>query len=182
MVSHIVIMADAAGNAAAVERVPGHPDYVRRLTPPDVVTNHFEGPSARDPKNLRVMETTSTLARNRRGITLLRRLPAAPSVADAVALLRDRRGVDGKPLPLGDRRAIDALIAAHGVVADTGTRSLWVSESPHLLGRFVRFDLPTLLADGYDPSAESGRLETVAADPLRDADEYARWRAQPHAE
>ncbi len=182
MVSHILVVADAKGNAAAVERIPGRADYIRRLRPPDVVTNHFEGPSAEDPKNRRVMETTSTVARRRRGEVLLRSLRTPPSVADAVTLLRDRRGVDGESLPLGDRRAIDALVAAHGVVAETRSRSLWVSESPHLLGRFVRFDLPVLLADGHDPKSKPTPLQTIPADPLRDAKTYSQWRAKQHLE
>jgi len=182
MVSHVLIVADANGNAAAVERVPGRDDHVRRLRPPAVVTNHFEGPSADDPKNRRVTETTSTLARRRRGEVLLRSLSTPASVADAVALLRDRRDVDGESLPLGDRRAIDALIAAHGIVAEPRSRSLWVSESPHLLGRFVRFDLPALLADGYDAKSDSAPPQTIPADPLRNAEAYAQWRAERHAE
>ena len=180
MVSHIVIVADAKGNAAAIERVPGRADHVRRLRPPDVVTNHFEGPSAEDPKNQEVLEMTSTRARRQRGQMLLGTLAPAPTAADAVALLRDRRGVDGKPLPLGDRRAINALIAAHGVVAEPRTRSLWVSESPSLLGRFVRFDLSLLLADRYDPRSAQPRLEAIPADPLRHADTYLQWRAGSH--
>jgi isopenicillin-N N-acyltransferase-like protein len=182
MASHILIVADANGNTAAVERVPRRADHVRHLRPPEVVTNHFEGPSASDPKNRRVIETTSTVARRRRGEALLGNLRPPASVADAVALLRDRRGANGEALPLGDRRAINALIAAHGIVADTRNRALWVSESPHLLGRFVRFDLPVLLADDYDPKSDPARPRTLPADPFRDAKAYVEWQAQHHAD
>ena len=61
-----------------------------------------------------------------------------------VALLRDRKGLGDAVLALGDRSAINALIATHGVVMDTKQRVLWVGESPHLLGRFVAFDLKIL--------------------------------------
>ena len=53
--------------------------------------------------------------------------------------------------------AVHALIATHGVVMDTTARVLWVSESPHLLGRFVGFDLRRALSPGYDP-AQPGEL------------------------
>ena len=72
-------------------------------------------------------------------------------------MLRDRKGVGGSPLPLGNRRAIDALIATHGVVMDATARVLWVSEGPHLVGRFVRFDLARLLDPSFTPTS---------ADPL----------------
>jgi hypothetical protein len=43
-----------------------------------------------------------------------------------------------------------------------------VSEGPHLIGRFIRFDLATLLAPGYDPRSddERHRVDAIPADPL----------------
>ncbi len=177
MVSHIVIVSDAGGHAAVVERVPGRPQFVRFLAERAVTTNHFEGPSAGDPANQRVRATTSSVPRRKRGDELIAALHAPATAADAVRLLRDRRGVGGVKLALGDRRAIDALIATHGVVMDTAARVLWVSESPHLLGRFVAFDLKRMLRDDYDPRADSAPLQAIPEDPLLTSGEYARWRA-----
>jgi hypothetical protein len=162
MVSHIVMLADRAGQVAIVERAPGEPPEVRRGSGKMGLTNHFEGPWTDDPANAQVKRETSTLARRARLDELLARLHPAATVADAVAILRDRKGVGDAPLPTGDRRAIDALIATHGVVMDTTARVMWVSEGPHLLGRFVRFDVGRLLAGGYDPKTEH---DIVATDP-----------------
>ncbi|HEY1536990.1 MAG TPA: C45 family peptidase, partial [Polyangiaceae bacterium] len=180
MVSHIVILTDESGRSAVVERVPGKPNFVRFLAPKAATTNHFEGPSAQDPKNLSVRAKTSTLPRRSRGDELLSRLPArlaAPdAVLDAVALLRDRKGTGDQSLALGDRSAINALIATHGVVMDTKRRILWVSESPHLLGRFVGFDLNRAFAADYDPEHASD-LPSIPEDPLLTSGEYGRFRA-----
>ena len=168
-----MIVADAAGHAATVERVPGEPPWVRRLGERVAVTNHLEGPHAQDPRNLRVRATTSSVARLARATELLAAAP--PLTAErTVGLLRDRRGAGGSPLPLGDRRAIDALIATHGVVMSTTRRVLWVSESPHLLGRFVAFDLGRLLDPDYVPEADSRPLEAVPADPMLASGEWER--------
>lgn len=179
MVSHIVILTDEHGRAAVVERVPGKPNFVRFLPNKAATTNHFEGPDSRDPKNLAVRENTSTLPRRGRADELLTRLPAhlspGDAVNDAIALLRDRKGPGGRELALGDRSAINALIATHGVVMDTKQRILWVSESPHLLGRFVAFDLKRMLALDYDPE-HSGELAASAEDPLLTSGDYARFR------
>jgi RsmE family RNA methyltransferase len=173
LVSHIVIVTDASGDVAVVERAPGVPAFVRRSKGRLATTNHFEGPLASDPHDEEVRAKTSTLARRARADALLAALGPNPGVADMVAMLRDRRDPQGNPLPLGDRRAIDALIATHGVVFDATARALWVSEAPHLLGRFVRFDLARLLADDYDPSQEpSADVTTIAADPLLTSGEY----------
>ena len=162
MVSHLVILVDASGDAAVIERAPGHTDHVRRLEGRAGVTNHFEGPLKGDAKNLRVRQETSTLARRTRADELLQALPSPVSVADAVQLLRDRAGAHGEPLALGDRNAIDALIATHGVVMDTGRRQLWVSEGPHLLGQFVLFDMNTL-ASAHPPKPAD--IVSIPADP-----------------
>lgn len=161
MVSHIVIIVDANGSAVAVERAPGHPDYVRKLRSNAAITNHFEGPLADDERNQRVKRETSTLQRRKRADELVSGLRDNVRVPDAVALLRDKKGAGGKPLELGDRNAIDALIATHGVVMDTRAGQLWVSEGPHLLGKFVLFDVKQLFEN---PDSDS--FDSIAADPL----------------
>jgi len=171
MVSHITIVTDATGKTAVVERAPGLPAHVRWSTTPLATTNHFEGPLANDPRDHEVRMHTSTLARRARGDVLVKDLPKPPGVVAMVGALRDRNGPDGKPLALGDRRAIDAIIATHGVVMDATARTIWVSEYPHLLGRFVRFDLRRLLADGFDPASDGSAaggpgFAAVAADPM----------------
>ena len=181
LVSHIVILSDEQGRAAAVERVPGKANFVRFLASKAATTNHFEGPGAEDPKNLNVRAKTSTLPRRSRADELLARLPArlSPSAAvnDAIAMLRDRKGPGERPLELGDRSAINALIATHGVVMDTLQRVLWVSESPHLLGHFVAFDLKRMLAADYEPEQIS-ELPRSGEDPLLTSGDYARFRAK----
>ncbi len=177
LVSHLVVLADATGATAAVERVPGAAPFVRRLPAAAAVTNHFEGPFADDEKNQRVRSKSSTLPRRQRGDELVSKLAGPVDVERAVALLRDRSAAGGSPLPLGDRKAIDALIATHGVVMETKARVLWVSEAPHLLGRFVAFDLKRLLSPDYRPEERLEQL-SLPADPLGSSDEYRRLREQ----
>jgi hypothetical protein len=182
MVSHIVIVTDAHGQSLVIERAPGAPDSARPLPSRAATTNHFESALSGDPKNQRVREHTSTLPRRARGDRLLADLPADSAMTPALAakLLRDRDAADGSALPLGDRRAINALIATHGVIMQTGTRTLWVSEAPHLLGEFRAFDLPRLLAPDYDPEADGVSLQTLPADELLTSGRYASWqREQP---
>jgi hypothetical protein len=184
MVSHILMIADAGGDVAIVERAPGEPPFVRRGSGKVPLTNHFEGPLADDPKNQAVLAVTTTRPRRRRLDELLAALPAGATAAQIVGVLRDRRGAGGAPLALGDRRAIDALIATHSVVMDATARVMWVSEGPHLVGRYVRFDLGTLLAPAFEP-APGQAVEALPEDPiLRDGayDAWARAGAPHHGE
>jgi isopenicillin-N N-acyltransferase-like protein len=147
MVSHMLLVADANGTFAIVERVPDEPAFVRWATGRIALTNHLEGPFASSDANLRVRARTSTLARRARADELLEALPRVITPADLAAILRDRALVGGTPLPPGDRRAIDAGIATHGVIMDLQERRIWVSEGPHLDGRFLGFSLAELLRD-----------------------------------
>lgn len=180
MVSHVVILADAKGQFAVVERAPGAPATVRRefADPARVaVTNHFEGPLAADPKNVAVREHTTTLARRARLDELLRDVgPAKADVTRAVAMLRDHACAGGAACALGDRRSIDAFIATHGIVADTTSRTLWVSAGPQLAGKFVAFDLRAAFDD--DGSAASRPAPSVIdADPILTDGRYPAARA-----
>jgi len=168
MVSHIVFVADGAGRFAVVERAPGAVAFVRDAKSHGTiaVTNHFEGPLAGDPKNLRVRATTSTLARRARIDELLACVaPHTVTPRTALAMLRDHQCAGGEACAVGDRRSIDALIATHGIVADATDRVLWVSAGPHLSGRFVKVDLRASLAPDAQlpPAAEP---ETLPEDPV----------------
>lgn len=151
LVSHILVLADAHGDVRAVERVPGQPLFARVLGPRAAVTNHFEGPARDDARNRKVVAETSTNARRERADELVHAVSVAEPLT-ALGILRDRSLAGGGALPIGDRRAIDALIATHGVIFDTQQKKVWVSEAPHLLGRFVEFDLTRMLAADYTPS------------------------------
>lgn len=157
MVSHIVFVGDAAGHFAVVERAPGTPAFVRLG---NAVTNHFEGPLASDPKDEAIRRTTTTLERRARVDALLEGTHDA-TPESTLALLRDHGCASG-PCPVGDRRAIDAFIATHGLVADLTSRTMWVSEGPHLSGRFVKVtfdeDVPSVLTElPADPALGDGR-------------------------
>ena len=183
MVSHLVLVADASGRSAIVERAPGVEANVVAPRDPDRVamTNDFAGPLAHDARNEQVRAHTTTLARRARLDELLAEVaPRDADVPRAVSMLRDHRCAGAVACALGDRRAIDALIATHGIVADTTARALWVSAGPHLSGAFVRFDLADELAPDHDPAQEPPP-ETIAPDPILSDGRYAEGAARASA-
>jgi hypothetical protein len=182
MVSHIVIVTDPTAQSMVIERVPRQTPYVYRVQDRAVITNHFIGPATDDPQNERVREETTTLYRQQRGQQILARYKRPLMASDFVDLLRERRGINDVELPLGDRRAIGALIAAHGVVFDTTDRKLWVSTPPHLLGRFIEFDLKNLLGPAADPNAALAKRHYLSPDPLYVGGQYDEWKkTQPNS-
>jgi isopenicillin-N N-acyltransferase like protein len=137
MVSHILFLADAAGDTVIIERSPAK-FVVRRGAL--FVTNHFLDPElAADPHNKEIEKISSTLARYQRLEELVGRIYGKD---DLIAVLRDHMDAEGKPLPAGDRRAIDAGIATHSVIADCAQRTLYVAQGPHTHGKYVAFTPP----------------------------------------
>lgn len=179
MVSHITIVTDGTGDTAIVERAPGLAPHVRRDFADAsrvAVTNHFEGPYANDPKNVRVKEKTTTLMRRTRLDERLHQVPDHTADAStALSILRDHACANGETCLPGDRRTIDAFIATHGVVADPTARTLWVSAGPHLSGKFVRFDLDAIFeSKGF----LSGPVETLPEDGALSNGTYTEGRAR----
>jgi isopenicillin-N N-acyltransferase like protein len=177
MVSHLVMLADPSGDVAIAERAPGEPLFVRRGQGKVPLTNHFEGPFATDPANVRVETVTSTRPRRIRLDELLANLPRGASVERVVGVLRDKKAIGGGDAPLGDRKTLDALIATHSVVMDTTAKALWVSEGPHLAGRYLRFDLATLLDPAFTPKADDP-ISTLPADDIMNDGRYDAWVRQ----
>jgi len=206
ILKHAQILGAAAfvivdGNArtwAIVERSPEH-IAVLRDPPSSAVTDILVGkPFYEDPVNDHARRTRPSQARAKRAAELLRaRHPQTAS--DIAAILRDRRGVGGTPLPAGHRAAIDDLGAVHSAVFDASALVLWVSEGPGAGARFRAFDLRyELRGEGQRPApppdipAEVGfdisRLYAVrdARDSLRTARRAwaagSRRRAREHTE
>ncbi len=165
MASHILLLADGkTGESAVVERAPGRALGIVRDATTTILSNHYRTPAlAADPKNARIRELTTTIAREARMTELVGRARGRIDARAAAGILRDRAGTGDAPLPLGNRNALDAVVTTHSVVADLTARVLWVSEGPHTFGRYVRIDLAARLADGEGAAVDEAQ-DDIAAD------------------
>lgn len=138
-----VLLDAATGRLISIEKSPQATE-VSELRSPAVITNHLLSPRwINDEVNaFRRDELTSTY-RYVRARELLDRLEQEkidrPSELEerVLAILRDK----GEGLEIGNRRAIDALIATHAVVYNASDRVFYVSQGPSLVGGFTGFDL-----------------------------------------
>lgn len=87
---------------------------------------------------------------------------------DLLKILRDRRAADGHDLPLGHPHALDSLSAVYSVLFDTTAGRLWISAGPFTLGRYMAYDVATLLAARHPADIEGAALpdRDLSADPL----------------
>jgi tetratricopeptide (TPR) repeat protein len=135
---------------------------VRRSRDVIGVANHALSPEFRNDRESHRLRTELTSgARQARVDELLAEHRGHIDPATALSILRDKRGAGGKVLGLGNRNALDALIATHSVVVDATARVLWISQGPHALGRYIAFDLRRELPDGSAGSPPAAKVPEV---------------------
>ncbi len=142
-----VLLDSRAGKLYRIEKSPRALEILP-LAGPSIVTNHLVGARfASDPTNLFRRNELTSEARQLRGEARMRTLfpgtgrARKADEAKILDVLRDKGEVDGDPLHLGNRGAIDSLIAAHSVVFNGDDQSLYVGEGPGVSGPFLGFDL-----------------------------------------
>jgi hypothetical protein len=165
-ITDIFVIMDSNGQLVRVEKSPLTMAVIP-LTGPNVVTNHLISPLFADDSTnrYRIAELT-TVARAKRGEERLKNLPTAKTTEEAalqvLSLLRDK-GVDsqGQPLNLGNRLAIDSLIATHSVIYNPLDGIFFVGTGPAVAGPFLGYDLKASFA-----SRHPVQIGTLPADPL----------------
>jgi tetratricopeptide (TPR) repeat protein len=136
------------------------------------LTNHFLDKRFKaDASNDRLKRYTTSKERYRRLMQLLDRFASRIDPETAALILRNRTAYDDDPLALGNRNALDALIATHGVVVDLTEMVLWVSSGPQLIGPFAPVDLKPIFGI---PVKSTDELDPIPADPLKGSAELDR--------
>lgn len=172
-ITDIFVIADAQGKLWRVEKSPLRMAEIE-LRRASIVTNHLISPQfASDPTNaFRKAELTS-IVREQRGLDRIAGLPKVRTepevILQTLSILRDK-GVDdsGNPLPLGNRRAIDALIATHSVIYSPGSQVFYVGQGPAVAGQFFGYDLRASFA-----RREPVSKDTLPPDPLVSAETFS---------
>jgi predicted choloylglycine hydrolase len=96
----------------------------------------------------------------------------------AVDILRNKEGLNNLPLGYGNDKALNHLLAHHGIVFQPSKRLVWVSASPYQLGEFVCYDLNTIFKsrkvnDSIVSLEDENR--NIAADPFLKTTAYQKY-------
>jgi tetratricopeptide (TPR) repeat protein len=106
-----------------------------------ICSNHFQSSEyARDRRNLKAIEESHSNYRSNR----MEELVASKDKIDpenAVEILRNMEGLGGESIGYGNEKAINQLLAHHGIVFQPKQRKVWVSSNPYQMGEFVAYDL-----------------------------------------
>jgi isopenicillin-N N-acyltransferase like protein len=141
-VSESFLVGSAADNKAVI--IEKTPDSVELYDPNRnyiICTNHFQSPGlGKLPSNTKAMEENASVYRYQRLQELLDST-RVNTVQQTVQILRDRRGLHGADIGLGNEKAINQLIAHHSIVFEPKKGLVWVSTAPWQLGKYVCYDL-----------------------------------------
>ena len=112
-----------------------------------ICSNHFQSEVYKDDKrNRKAIEESHSEYRYERMSELLSETQKLDPT-DAVAILRNKQGLNGEMIGYGNEKAINQLLAHHGIVFKPEELKVWVSSNPYQLGEFVAYDLNDVFAN-----------------------------------
>lgn len=166
-----------SGKENRVALIEKTPEKIALLNPKEnylAVTNHFLDSSFKTDKiKIKPMFEDASHYRLKR-VEALIDSTGSFSVKQVADLLRDRKGRQGKDIGLGNEKAINQLIAHHGIIFKPQEKKVWVSAAPYQLGAFVAYDLDEIFADpqAYRSAKVHISEDAIAADAMLQNEEY----------
>lgn len=163
--------------AAIIEKMPDGIDLYDPKENQIVCTNHFQGDTLGNTElNREHVKTSASPYRYKRVEQLLARKDRL-SVEDVVAVLRNQKGLDDRDIGLGNEKAINQLVAHHGIVFQPEKKLVWISTAPWQLGKFVCYDLNNVFnLKMTTPSEIYDSARTIAADSFLLTKQYQDYR------
>ncbi len=148
-VSESILIGSLADNrTATIEKTPSKTELFEAPNSDYIVcANHYQGKSfGNDKVNQENIEKSSSNYRFKHLNQLINQYPKI-SVSDAASILRNRKGMDGKDIGMGNEKSLNQLIAHHSVIFKPSKLQVWVSTNPFQLGPYICYDLNKVFAE-----------------------------------
>ncbi len=112
-----------------------------------ICSNHFQSETfSEDKRNLKQIEESHSEYRFLRMQELIGEEEKL-NPTEAVEILRNKNGLNDKEIGFGNEKALNQLLAHHGIVFKPDELLVWVSSNPYQLGEFVAYDLNEIFKD-----------------------------------
>jgi hypothetical protein len=178
-VAESILIGSANDNKAAIiEKSPSNMGVYENPREFLVCSNHFQSEAfSLDTKNQEHIIETASAYRQQRSEELLSIFDSI-SPLEASYILRDRFGLQGRKIGVGNEKAMAQMISHHSVIFQPIKQNMWVSTPPFQLGAYLGYHLPDVfhpsqqLTDGfgYDTAL------TIPPDPFLNSKEYADFK------
>ncbi|MBJ7879562.1 C45 family peptidase [Gelidibacter salicanalis] len=145
-----------------------------------ICSNHFQSDAYKnDRRNRKTIQNSHSQYRYDRMLQLLEEKDKM-TPEKAVSVLRNKDGLDDKAIGLGNEKALNQLLAHHGIVFKPEELKVWVSANPYQLGEFVAYDLNTVFnhRNGNPSTVTVSNAElNIPKDPFLETDAYKNYEA-----
>lgn len=93
-----------------------------------------------------------------------------------VDILRNREGLDEDTIGYGNEKALNQMLAHHGIVFQPENLLVWVSSSPYQMGEFVAYDLNEVFSDGNEGNTSVAKTAlNIAKDPFLQTEAFKNY-------
>lgn len=143
-----------------------------------ICTNHFQSEEFKnDKRNTKQIRDSHSKYRFEKMIELLDKNPKMnPTIA--ADILRNTKGLNNKEIGFGNEKALNQLLAHHGIIFKPKELLVWVSANPYQLGEFVCYDLNQIFNQQKENKAiisfERADL-SIAKDPFVNTEDYKKY-------
>ena len=179
-VSESFLIGSAEDNRAAlIENTPDGMDMYDPRKNFITCTNHFQGDSlSKTQENIKQREETASGYRFLRLNELLKE-KGPNTVQKTVDILRDRYGLHGEDIGVGNEKAVNQFIAHHSVVFEPKKKMVWVSTAPWQEGEYVAYNLDSVFSmHGLQTDHEIyDSTQTIAPDPFMFTKAFINFKA-----
>ncbi|KUJ62592.1 acyl-CoA--6-aminopenicillanic acid acyl-transferase [Flavobacteriaceae bacterium CRH] len=143
-----------------------------------ICSNHFQSEGLKnDDRNQSQIANSHSEYRFERMQELFTESPKInPKVASEI--LRNKEGLHDNPIGYGNEKALNQLMAHHGVIFKPKEKLVWVSANPYQLGEFVCYNLDSVFKGkkpGVAVSFEQENLN-IAKDPFLETEAYRNYQ------
>jgi hypothetical protein len=125
-------------------------------------SNHFQSENLKnDDRNKYQITNSHSKYRYDRMVELFDENPKInPKIASEI--LRNKEGLNNLPLGYGNEKALNQMIAHHGIIFKPEQRLVWVSANPYQLGEFVCYDLNKI----FNENNSEGKIVSLQQENL----------------
>tara|TARA_B110000037_G_C17047435_1_gene476280 strand:- start:362 stop:1363 length:1002 start_codon:yes stop_codon:yes gene_type:complete len=138
-----------------------------------ICANHFQSEAyAQDKNNIKhIAESHSKYRYERMEELLQEHEKVTPQIA--VNILRNKEGMQDKPIGYGNEKALNQLLAHHSIVFKPEQGIVWVSSNPYQLGEYVAYNLKDIFKD-TPPKLSMGTLSKSKFNIEKDVFQYTK--------
>lgn len=150
-----------------------------------ICSNHFQSETFKNEKRnqAQISDSHSKYRFDRMEELLAENPKINPEIASEI--LRNKEGLNNIPLGYGNEKALNQLLAHHGIIFKPKEKLVWVSANPFQLGEFVCYNLDSIFKEKKRNTAISFEQENlnIAKDPFIKSEafqNFKKFKAENH--